>query len=146
MASSLKKEDVLGEETPFAITPIVGYRVWNVYGQYRSPRLESITLFTLWPFWKPLQAYCYDHWLHSPPDSRHKCGIYALKSEEDARRWLDRPGRVLGLVALWGRVLLYERGYIAQYAYPLALTRCGSGITDDIAKKLARNYGLDLLL
>lgn len=68
---------------------------------------------------------------HPVPDEDCTCGIYAVKTlsllvEENAiascRRldWIqDRL--VLGAVDLWGKVVIHERGYRAQFARPTQL-------------------------
>ena len=73
---------------------------------------------------------------HAAPDELcghgggHGCGIYATKSAEDCADYLKGfysptqvrgaavVHRILGKVALWGRVIEAERGWRAEYGYP----------------------------
>jgi hypothetical protein len=67
--------------------------------------------------------------LHEPPNADCCCGIYAIRSPHVAAVSLrgETPGRqrplarVMGMVALWGRVVEAESGWRAQFAYPAAL-------------------------
>src|SRR6266511_4975191 len=57
---------------------------------------------------------------------RHTCGIYATRTPDQAREWSSHFGldgrhqRVVGRVALWGRVLAHSGGWRAELAYPAA--------------------------
>lgn len=68
------------------------------------------------------------------PAERCRCGIYAFRDPEHlllhVQGWYSDPHLfaattiervVLGAVALWGTVIEHERGYRAEYAYPLGL-------------------------
>jgi hypothetical protein len=67
--------------------------------------------------------------LHEPPNYDCCCGIYAVASPERALQYLTAEsaaakwglGRVIGTVALWGRVVEAEWGWRAACAYPLRL-------------------------
>jgi hypothetical protein len=67
--------------------------------------------------------------LHEPPNAECCCGIYAIRSPRAAAASLRREGargerpvcRVMGTVALWGRVVESRQGWRAQFAYPAAL-------------------------
>lgn len=129
LMSALKPEDMHEQQhVPLYIEPTLGWRAWNIYVDNRRNgrvRLQSITHKLRWPPKIPFRARCLikQNLNHQPPDKIHKCGIYAVKSEEDALKWLNynRGSSVLrgfGEVKLWGNVLRYEKGYIAEYAYP----------------------------
>jgi hypothetical protein len=55
---------------------------------------------------------------HEAPQYDCQCGFYATKEPDE--QWATYSV-VYGKVALWGRVIEHERGYRAQYAYPLEL-------------------------
>jgi hypothetical protein len=58
------------------------------------------------------------------PDRAHTCGIYGVKETVDAAKWAgDKEGSyaIVGLATMWGRVLLHEKGYRSEFAYPKAL-------------------------
>lgn len=83
---------------------------------------------------------------HSCPDAQHRCGIYALRYADDVLKWATGPVHIGGVVQLWGRVLCYERGYIAEYAYPVRLTlrRSTEHIPDEILEELSYSYGIEI--
>ena len=80
-------------DAPDAITPILGYRLWEV----RGGRLCSLWFSAIpWAPQKKLRAACYeaqgafpsavlkrDRPLHGAPDSRCHCGLYAVSEPED---------------------------------------------------------------
>ena len=119
---------------PDAITPILGYRLWEVRGE----ALCSLWFSAIpWAPQQKLRAACYeaqgpfpsavlkrDRPLHAAPDPRCRCGLYAASDPEDLpRRWSGtREVIVCGVVALWGRVLVGERGWRGEFARPLALS------------------------
>src|SRR5207237_8450730 len=66
---------------------------------------------------------------HDAPASGCLCGFHAARDREAALPYLvgrDERGtvdRVLGLVALYGRVIEHEHGWRAERAYPLSFWR-----------------------
>ncbi len=121
-------------DAPDAITPILGYRLWEV----RGGRLCSLWFSAIpWAPQKKLRAACYeaqgafpsavlkrDRPLHGAPDSRCRCGLYAVSDPEDLPlRWSGtKEVIVCGVVGLWGRVFVGERGWRGEFARPLALS------------------------
>lgn len=109
--------------------PIVAWRSWTVGVVGDEVRLCSLTYRNVeWPPRNALVAACMsfakygeDH--RDCPVKWHTCGIYAVKSREQASWWADaaRGQFVTGRVSLWGRVIPHEHGWRAQKAYPLAL-------------------------
>jgi hypothetical protein len=100
---------------------IVGYRSWRMMdGLLLSMYRDYI--------WIPSCA------MHSivVPSKYNSSGVYAYSQPVDVPK-----GRhvVSGRVALWGRVVICERGYRAQYAYPLELwfTRSSESRVRDVA-------------
>lgn len=96
--------------------------------------MRSITYKTTWPAGDPMTAICgssiYTKPLesHESPDPVHSCGIHAVKETEDAVLWMGSGFtagmaelRCYGEVKLWGKVLRYTKGYLAQYAYPVQI-------------------------
>jgi hypothetical protein len=126
---------------PDLAAPIIGWRVWVVLEEDERHRLASVfqpTLWAprreltgeclvghrrLWPFWRRRAAR------HEAPDSSCSCGVYALKDTKQAIQYAFNAevkgraaiARVLGPVSLWGRVLECQRGWRAEYAYPLRI-------------------------
>lgn len=123
---------------PDLAVPIVGWRTWRVVGGPHGLRLSSVMYPNVWEPRQELQCTCLRAprriWqlrrrpraTHDAPHAQCTCGIYAAKDVAFAGRYafasdFESRGtitRVVGLVALWGRVLACKRGWRAQYAYP----------------------------
>lgn len=132
--ASLGPPDLPDLTVPDAITPVLGHRLWEV----RHDALRSLWCGSL--LWAPRQratAACHHPQgplasklagrhlpLHAAPDPRCSCGIYAASAPEDLPTgWSGtRDVVVWGMVALWGRVVVAERGWRGQFACPLSLT------------------------
>ena len=131
-------------EAPFYIDPIISWRAWTVCapgvcdcfekrGRGRA-LIRSVTFSLPWLRRKATRAHCLNRWRndaravngsihHCAPDQTHGCGIYSVKSMEYAKEWGQHSKSkfaIIGEVKVWGRVLQYEDGYIAEYAYPLS--------------------------
>lgn len=159
--SVFKESSVFGfpvpEDAPLYIEPIIGYRLWRVWLDPRThtPVLRSITFQSVWDPDEPLEAQCWHQvagWPylqppHEAPSAHHKCGIYAWKSdlpdlERNVSSWRGTLD-IEGTVKLWGRILCYELGYLAQYAYPLSFTAASGGVTRRELENLISIYHLD---
>ena len=105
---------------------IVGWRAWRVVETPRGLRLASVLYDDVWEPGREAVARCENH---DAPASGCMCGFHAAKDREAALPYLvgrDDPGtvdRVLGLVALYGRVIEHEEGWRAEKAYPLSFWR-----------------------
>jgi hypothetical protein len=137
---------------PDYLEPIVGWRVWRVISWRGQKLLSSLFNNVVWFPETRLDASCFSSarlCLHSSPDERCGCGIYA--AHNDAISWnavCTRSLRpvVIGRVHLWGRVIEAERGWRATHAYPerIYVPRVGESFKDDdfrIAEGL-RTYGV----
>jgi hypothetical protein len=81
--------------------------------------------------WKPRERFtaaCARGGNHKPPPvAGCTCGIYAARDRdhlaEQSYQELDSEDDAIafGTVSLWGRVMVCERGWRAQYAYPQRL-------------------------
>lgn len=75
----------------------------------------------------------------------HGAGIYAMKLDEFAHMRISDgwPTHVFGLVALWGQIKEHEKGYRAEWAYPLEFKRLNINgpLHDSIIAALNREYG-----
>jgi hypothetical protein len=108
-----------------------GWRAWKlVYDQNGWFRLSSLFVPTAWPHRERLEAFCQASGAetdHSAPARECDCGVWATRTDAVIRCLFDsfllERGELIvyGKVALWGRVLEYERGFRAQYAYPSEL-------------------------
>lgn len=143
--------------------PIVGWRLWQVRPHEDGHRLESFTWHHVsWPARERLAARCPTHG-DAAPARGHECGIYAFTVRELAEDLLRRymgvrhhygrhyrelppraPGRplALGRVSLWGRILVRDKGFRAQYAYPYELFVIGGD--EGIARELRARYAVDV--
>jgi hypothetical protein len=117
---------------PDAISPLVGYREWDVIDELGAPRLLSLFRPTEWPYDRPVRAQCLRHdrwewWLREPahqiPGTTCACGVYAHLDPvfEPAKGVTER--RVSGVVLGWGRYVLGSSGWRAEYARIGALVR-----------------------
>lgn len=120
---------------PVVRPPEILFRAWRVE---ESPKnggvlsLYSIIYKVPWPGkGLPLSAECrnvtrtpaLESNNHSAPDPDHRCGIYAVKTIEQCRKWAgdaDFPKKLaaIGEVALWGRIWQCDNGVRAQFAKP----------------------------
>jgi hypothetical protein len=123
-------------KAPDYVEPVQGWRVWLVVRDRGRLRLASVMYPTLWIPGREKTARCRrgdpsrqgpgPAWSHVSPAPRCGCGIYASKTVEHAASYFDGfgPGerqpvfRVIGRVALWGRVIEAEHGFRASHAYP----------------------------
>jgi hypothetical protein len=141
---------------------LYGWRLWHVRRQADGHRLESFTWHHVtWPAREPLVATCRVHG-DGAPARGHECGIYSFRTRALAEELLRRytgvrqsygrepsepapPPRgrpiALGRVSLWGRILVRERGFRAQYAYPYDLVVLGGDA--ELADELRRTYAVD---
>src|SRR5438105_11494452 len=129
---------------------ILAWRAFDVEGKTRLYSLCGGQY--RWSPKTPFRAEC-NCWprSHRPdiaPNPDGWCGIYALKSREDAQEYVE-GGIIMAQVALWGRVIVHEYGYRAEFAYPQALyvpTHRRNG-RDRIAKHyrtLAQAYAIEV--
>lgn len=119
---------------PDSPTPVTAYRVWGttVVGSRRLLQSTAAGFWSTMPVWAPGRRFearclapgrCPDGGL---PGLDHACGIYALKSLDDALEWARHIRRVrttviVGAVSLWGAVVESPLGWRSQFAYPATL-------------------------
>lgn len=108
--NNLPKKTVIG--------PIFGYRQWQL--QMGTGRLYSTGMGSNvgpWPI-MPVMAICIAGRQHGKlPFSNCHCGYYALKQP------IEKPDAncISGKIALWGKIIAHEKGYRAEYAYPVEI-------------------------
>jgi len=119
---------------PDLIEPLLGWRAWRVWtpppGSDRSPTFSSVILDTPWTPRRKISAeHSFDlgERCRGLLKSDCSCGVYSFADPAEAFGYLvtvrDRllgmsVEVALGTVSLWGKVIVCERGYKAQYAYP----------------------------
>lgn len=169
----LKPEDLIDkvhEQRTEQDAPVVMWRSWRLHPEPASPGetvfgndieagLRYITSIngTVWPHKAPLKADHHgnrgQHGDEGCPDWHCNCGIYTVKTLVQAQQWAKNTSghgamQVVGKVVCWGRVLVFETGAKAQYAYPQKLfispSACESREVnpDLIANELAAQYGI----
>jgi hypothetical protein len=114
---------------PDRMTPVVGWRAWDV----NDSQVRSLHSSFEWEPGKPTRAKCdVPKRRHAPkscrcsleaaPGANCTCGIYAARSLDTLPDdyITDRNGFVLGRVALWGRTIVHDEGWRGELAYPQA--------------------------
>jgi hypothetical protein len=122
------RSSLVDDRVPDYVEAVLGWRSWLVTGDGDEARLASPLYGTVWPVGRETVASCPHPALpgHLAPSERCTCGIYAGASAATTTR-LDLPGqtggapgeqRVVGRVALWGKVVECSGGWRAERAYP----------------------------
>jgi hypothetical protein len=112
---------------PDACEPVHAWRTWRVVQTRSGLRLSSVVHDDVWEPRTEFRATCAHRHAHEAPDATCDCGIYGVRSEASAARYLlgrNDPGvvrRVLGVVSLWGAVFEGVDGWRARFAYPYEL-------------------------
>lgn len=144
---------------------VEAWRLWLVVQRGDLLRLRSVIYHAEWIPGEALVAECLHGrrlwkrpWrtqcrTHAAPNQPCRCGIYALEDPTGLRSYLsgypvrDSLRRVVGRVALWGRVAESKQGWRASRAYPLKLYvpaapgACGRREADAVAAGLTE-YGV----
>jgi len=128
---------------------IVAYRVWRVFWENRDPeqpaqpRLGSAHYGKI-P-WEPGVPMAGDIDSERP---QRRTGIHAYSDKTNMIVSSVAPCLqaaeyiVAGTVSLWGTVIVYERGYRAQFAYPRQL--CWTNGDPALLRELAAIYGCEV--
>jgi hypothetical protein len=130
---------------PDTCAPVHAWRTWRVVQTRIGLRLSSVVHDDVWQPRIEFRAACAHRHAHDAPDATCDCGIYGVRSEASAARYLlgrNDPGevqRVLGLVSLWGAVFEGVYGWRAKFAYPYELWLPGAA--GEVADALAA-YGV----
>lgn len=122
---------------------VVGWRVWRVVNDPFIP-LQSTFMSSMWRPGQPMGACC------SAKQLRH--GIHAYDMRERAEEYWRSETQayfrstpfVFGEVNLWGRVVIHENGYRAQFAYPKRILVPVKYRGRDLVNMLRRAYGIDV--
>jgi hypothetical protein len=128
---------------------IVAYRVWRVFwedsagGSAAEPRMGSAHYGRIvWESGLPMVGEI------DTERPQRRTGIHAYSDAThmiagSIAPCLQAPGViVVGTVSLWGKVIVYERGYRAQFAYPRKL--CWTNGDPKLLHQLAAIYGCEL--
>lgn len=113
--------------------PIAAFRVWRlrvpVKGGTSEPELLSPLTSVKWGNGETVRAVCkpFGNWSDphtaaAAPQWDCTCGIYGSRELESAKELCAYAhGAVYGVVVMWGRVIVCEMGYRAEFARPVAL-------------------------
>jgi hypothetical protein len=127
--------------------PVQGWRAWAVMQTAAGLRLGSVLHDEVWTPGTTALAVCRrreDFFAepippHATPSTECGCGFHAARDVADALSYLrgrDEPTtvcRILGEVALWGRLVQTEAGWRASAAYPVRLYAPDEAIADALA-------------
>jgi len=139
---------------PGETAPVTGWRAWVVTETAAGLRLGSVLHDEVWTPGTTALAACRrreDFFAeplppHQTPSAECGCGFHAARDPADALSYLrgrDEPTtvcRILGEVALWGRLVETEAGWRAAAAYPVRLYVPDGAIGDALAV-----YGVPVL-
>jgi hypothetical protein len=135
------------EEVHDRSDPVLGWRYWQLSA--RSGNLRSVTQRRIeWPPHRGLRAHCTGAG-HSAPDPACDCGLYGARDLETLREHglcLAPEVLVVGLVALWGRVIDDVAGWRGEFAYPARLSVVPELLVDateaELVERLRSSYGV----
>jgi hypothetical protein len=134
--------------------PVIGWRVWIVTATADSLRLGSVLHNEVWAPGTTALAGCrrHDDFFadpmppHPTPSPECGCGFHATRDPVDAVAYLhgrDEPAtvcRLLGEVALWGRLIETVAGWRAAAAYPVRLY-----VADETIAEALNVYGVPVI-
>ena len=134
--------------------PVVGWRAWVVTETAAGLRLGSVLYDEVWTPRTTARAACRrreDFFaeplpVHPTPGLECGCGFHAARDPADALSYLrgrDEPTtvcRILGEVAIWGRVVETEAGWRAAAAYPFRLY-----VPDEAIGEALEAYGVPVV-
>lgn len=131
---------------------LTGWRSWRVVELDGARHLTSTVAHDVWEPRRRFAAICRGRddvgsGERSPtaPCADHGCGIYARKHRLPATYVTTGPRAVVGLVALWGRVIEHEHGYRARFGYPVAFVEPSLERERRLVRELAARYGAALI-
>lgn len=121
------------------MTPVGGFRVWRISPDGQEPKLLPLIADVpgAWSCDHDEPARCISLGAHTqqpkpgtcqkggrPVNAECSCGVYGYWSYDDLRGhpygWASASDIVRGVVCAWGRVVLAEKGFRAEYARPAA--------------------------
>lgn len=166
-SASRAGEDELAS-IPDRIAPIVGWRAWKItWGSARTSDdvfvLSSLHFDGAWKPGQPVVAQCdIPKRRHMPnscacelqpaPADNCRCGLYAARELSSLEKYVagapalsSGETLVVGRVALWGRVVVYDDGWRAQFAYPQAFYIAARGNAGADVMELLNRFAVPIL-
>lgn len=111
--------------------PVQAWRWWRLEGlENRRPILASVFKEEVtWPYLEPMVAECKGGSCNDGKPSPHaggQCGIYAVNNglqfiEREINSAYGGVPSCVGILNMWGRIVVGERGFKSQFAYPSRL-------------------------
>jgi hypothetical protein len=144
-----------GFTAPDVIGHVEGWRAWRVPRQPplfgTAPKLHSASYAYYWTPRVKARAECDRGHDDHVPGETCSCGFYAAKTLDQLRQMgystYDENGefvRVVGQMALWGKVIEGSQGWRAEFAYPATLFVPFEA--HKLAPPLAKAYGVPVRL
>jgi hypothetical protein len=118
---------------------VLGWRAWTVRDTSEGVRLCSVLHDTVWTPSSVAVAACAEQRPHESPELSCSCGFHATHDPVDALTYLRGRDdartlcRVLGEVALSGRLVETEAGWRASHAYPARLYVSDAALAEVLA-------------
>ena len=116
--------DYAGTESTLVPGRLRGYRLWGL--QDKEPLLHSTNTTHCWQRGDNEAMCCYYNHPDAPaPISMCHCGFYAKHDHtyfDDIAGWIEDTTYVAGVIEAWGKILLGDKGFRAQYARIVAIT------------------------
>lgn len=133
--------------------PIIAWRLWKIR---QDGILLSVAMNVAWPAGAPLEGI-QEQTGYSGVVTRvatnNSAGVYAMKTREHLAGQEYGRDCLVGQVALWGKVIEHEKGYRAEFAYPvmidLEVKSPMPGFPrpkrrSDLARMIRENYGCEV--
>jgi hypothetical protein len=118
----------------------------NPWEYMLAPRLSAVARAdSAWEPRDPQRAVCTTDPHHVAPHLDCECGYWALKTEQEiatAALGGYNTADAVGRVNLWGRFCEFDKGYRAEYAYPVEVWLIGKQANAARAADLADMYGV----
>ena len=111
------------EPMPERIEPITAWRAWKAFND-NGWKLKAIGSTGTWEPKKAMEAVCNKNKQdHPAPGYGCECGIWSFNTLEDLVPVLAGYSeiKIIGQVAIWGRVIECEKGFRSSHAYPTEL-------------------------
>lgn len=105
---------------PDLIEPVAVWRVWHVRDRGDGLELVSPVRPVRWPRGRVMTATCAGGCARSP-SLTCSCGLYGMSELHGLDHEPRGTHRVLGVTALWGRVVEHTLGFRGEHGYPLVL-------------------------
>ena len=132
----------IGEKVPDRVEPITAWRAWKVYNDAGIWKLKAVGMTGVWEPRKAMEAICgASKEKHPAPGYGCECGLWSFTTLDDLVPALENYTdlKVIGKVAIWGRVIECEHGFRSSHAYPTELWLLDN---QDNLEQLGYTYGV----